>query len=133
MAHGLQCLRDGRACCPVVPKQLVICRFWRFQRRRHVVVSSFNVLLTGLIPVGLNVSLDVNHINMQGHVAIVHELLWYTGATLLAPVPAGCVEGFPSANIIFLLLLAAGRAVVTTFGSVNEVVKHGNFLNKLLK
>ena len=34
MAHGLQCLRDGRACCPVVPKQLVICRFLRFQRRR---------------------------------------------------------------------------------------------------
>ena len=26
MAHALQCLQDGRACCPVVPKQLVICR-----------------------------------------------------------------------------------------------------------
>ena len=33
MAHGLQCLRDGRACCPSLPKQLVICRFLRFQRR----------------------------------------------------------------------------------------------------
>ena len=29
MAHGLQCLQDGRACCPVVLKQLVICRFLR--------------------------------------------------------------------------------------------------------
>ena len=35
LAHGLQCLRDGRACCPVVPKQLVICRFLRFHRRRR--------------------------------------------------------------------------------------------------
>ena len=34
VAHGLQRLRDGRACCPVVPKQLVICRFLRFHRRR---------------------------------------------------------------------------------------------------
>ena len=34
LAHGLQCLRDRRACCPVVPKQLVICRFLRFHRRR---------------------------------------------------------------------------------------------------
>ena len=34
LAHGLQCLRDGRACCPVVPKQLVICRFLWFHRRR---------------------------------------------------------------------------------------------------
>ena len=38
--HPLQCLRDGRACCPSLPKQLVICGFLRFQRRRHVVVSS---------------------------------------------------------------------------------------------
>ena len=38
-SHGLQCLRDGRACCPVLPKQLVICRFLRFHGRRPVVVS----------------------------------------------------------------------------------------------
>ena len=43
LAHGLQCLRDRRACCPVLPKQLVICRFLRFQRRRHV--GCFNLLL----------------------------------------------------------------------------------------
>ena len=40
LAHGLQCLRDRRACCPSLPKQLVICRFLRFHGRRHVVVSS---------------------------------------------------------------------------------------------
>ena len=40
LAYGLQCLRDRRACCPVRPKQLVICRFLRFHRRRHVVVTS---------------------------------------------------------------------------------------------
>ena len=34
LPHGLQCLRDRRACCPSLPKQLVICRFLRFQRRR---------------------------------------------------------------------------------------------------
>ena len=34
MAHGLQCLCDGRACCPVLLKQLVICRFLRFHRRQ---------------------------------------------------------------------------------------------------
>ena len=27
--HALQCLQDGRACCPSLPKQLVICRFLR--------------------------------------------------------------------------------------------------------
>ena len=26
LAHGLQCLRDGRACCPPRALQLVICR-----------------------------------------------------------------------------------------------------------
>ena len=32
-AHAQQCLCDGRACCPALPKQLVICRSWRFHRR----------------------------------------------------------------------------------------------------
>ena len=40
LAHGLQCLRDGRACCSVLPKQLVICRFLRFHQRCHIVVST---------------------------------------------------------------------------------------------
>ena len=42
MAHALQCLYDGRACCPVLPKQLVICRFLWFQRRRSC--CCFNLL-----------------------------------------------------------------------------------------
>ena len=40
LAHGLQCLCDGRACCPARALQLVICRFLRFHRRRHTVVST---------------------------------------------------------------------------------------------
>ena len=40
MAHGLQCLCDGRACCPPRALQLVICWFWRFHRHRHPVVST---------------------------------------------------------------------------------------------
>ena len=47
LAHGLQCLRDRRACCPSLPKQLVICRFLRFHGRRHVVVSSRCFMWTG--------------------------------------------------------------------------------------
>ena len=35
LAHALQCLWDGRACCPARAMQLVICRFLRFHRRRH--------------------------------------------------------------------------------------------------
>ena len=40
LAHGLQCLCDGRACCPPRALQLVICCFWRFHRHRHPVVSA---------------------------------------------------------------------------------------------
>ena len=32
--HALRCLCDGRACCPILPKQLVTCRFPRFRRHR---------------------------------------------------------------------------------------------------
>ena len=52
LAHGLQCLCDGRAGCPSLPKQLVICRFLSFHRRRHVVDST--CCFTGLVWVGLN-------------------------------------------------------------------------------
>ena len=43
----MQCLRDGRACCPVVPKQLVICRFLRFHRRRSRCCFSWLLHWTG--------------------------------------------------------------------------------------
>ena len=40
LAHALQCLCDGRACCPARTMQLVIFLFLRFHRRRHPVVST---------------------------------------------------------------------------------------------
>jgi len=30
LTHALQCLCDGRACCPARAMQLVICRSWGF-------------------------------------------------------------------------------------------------------
>ena len=47
LAHGLQCLCDGRACCPARAMQLVICRFLRFHRHRHPVVSTRNFYWDG--------------------------------------------------------------------------------------
>ena len=47
MAHDLQCLCDGRACCPALCMQLVICVFLRFHRRRHPVVSTRNFYWDG--------------------------------------------------------------------------------------
>jgi hypothetical protein len=37
LTHGLQCLCDGRACCPAPALQLVICRSVGVHRRRHLV------------------------------------------------------------------------------------------------
>ena len=71
LPHGLQCLRDRRACCPFLPKQLVICRFLRFQRRRHVVVSSRCSCV--LVRVGLNFSLNGNRANVYAHVVVVRK------------------------------------------------------------
>ena len=42
LAHALQCLCDGRACCPARALQLVICVFLRSHRHRHPVVSTRN-------------------------------------------------------------------------------------------
>ena len=51
LAHALQCLCDGRACCPARAMQLVICRFLRFHRRRDPVVSTR--CFTELVRVGV--------------------------------------------------------------------------------
>ena len=40
LAHDLQCLCDGRACCPAPFVQLVICRSGGVHRHRHPVVST---------------------------------------------------------------------------------------------
>ena len=82
MAHGLQCLCDGRACCPVLPKQLVICRFLRFHRRRHVVVSTR--CFTGLVRVGLNFPLNGTCTNVYAHVVMVREHVWRTLCSVCA-------------------------------------------------
>ena len=51
LAHALQCLCDGRACCPALPKQLVICRFLRFHRWRCCFNSLFVWTGTGWIEI----------------------------------------------------------------------------------
>ena len=92
LAHGLQCLCDGRACCPPRALQLVICWFWRFHRHRHPVVSTR--CFTGIVRVGTKIPQDGNRANVNGHVAVVHKHVWRTlcsvcatGARVAQPVP----------------------------------------------
>ena len=92
LAHVLQCLCDGRACCPARVLQLVICRFLRCHRRRDPVVSTR--CLTGLVRVGVKIPQHGNRANKHGHVAMVHEHVWRTvcsvcatGARVAQPVP----------------------------------------------
>ena len=47
LAHALQCLCDGRACCPALFMQLVICRSWGVHRHRDTVVSTCGFSGTG--------------------------------------------------------------------------------------
>ena len=49
LTHALQCLCDGRTCCPPRALQLVICVFWRFHRHRHPVVSTLCAVVQGYI------------------------------------------------------------------------------------
>ena len=72
--------------------QLVICRFLRFHRRRHPVVSTR--CLTGMVRGGVKIPQDGNRANGYGHVAVVHEHVWRTvcsvcatGARVARPVP----------------------------------------------
>ena len=51
LAHALQCLCDGRACCPARALQLVICVFLRSHRHRHPVVST-RVVSTRVVSLG---------------------------------------------------------------------------------
>ena len=93
LAHALQCLRDGRACCPSLPKQLVICRFLRFQRRRHVVVSSR--CPCGLARVGLNFPLNGSCTNVHAHVVVHSVHVWRTVCSVCA-TGARVAQSFPS-------------------------------------
>ena len=47
LAHALQCLCDGRACCPALCPATRNLSFLRFHRRRHPVVSSCCFTWTG--------------------------------------------------------------------------------------
>ena len=92
LAHGLQCLCDGRACCPVPALQLVICWFWRFHRHRHPVVSTR--CFCGIVRVGVKIPQDGNRANAYKHVAMVRGHVWRTlcsvcatGARVAYPVP----------------------------------------------
>ena len=58
LAHALQCLCDGCACCPARALQLVICRFLRFHRHRHPIVSTR--CFTGIVRVGVKIPQDGN-------------------------------------------------------------------------
>ena len=92
LAHALQCLCDGRACCPARALQLVICVFLRSHRHRHPVVSS--CCFTGMVRVGVKIPQDGNRANKYRHVAMIHKHVWRTvcsvcatGARVAHPVP----------------------------------------------
>ena len=82
LAHGLQCLCDGRACCPPRALQLVICWFWRFHRHRHPVVSTR--CFTGMARVGVKIPQDGNRANRYKHVAVVRGHVWRTVCSVCA-------------------------------------------------
>jgi hypothetical protein len=72
--------------------QLVICRFLRFHRHRHTVVSTCG--FTGLVRIGVKIQQDGNRANVYGHVVTVHGHVWRTlcsvcatGARVARPVP----------------------------------------------
>ena len=92
LVHALQCLCDGRACCPARALQLVICVFLRFHRHRHPVVSTR--CFTELVRGGVKIPQDGNRANTYEHVAVVPEHVWRTvcsvcatGARVARPVP----------------------------------------------
>ena len=92
LAHALQCLCDGRACCPPRVLQLVICRSGGFTGTVTLLFQL--VIFTGIVRVGMKIPQDGNRANRYGHVAVVHEHVWRTlcsvcatGARVARPVP----------------------------------------------
>ena len=82
LAHGLQCLCDGRACCPPRAMQLVICRSWGFTVTVTLLLQL--VIFTGKARVGVKIPQDGNRANRYGHVAVVHEHDWRTLCSVCA-------------------------------------------------
>ena len=92
LAHALQCLCDGRACCSARAMQLVIYVFLRSHRHCHPVVSTR--CFTGIVRVGTKIPQDGNRANRYEHAAVVHGHVWRTvcsvcgsGARVAHPVP----------------------------------------------
>ena len=71
MAHGLRCLCVRGACCPSLPKQLVILSF--FEVSTGTVICCCNSMCTGMYRVGLNVPLKTNRANKSAHVPLCRE------------------------------------------------------------
>ena len=92
LVHGLQCLCDGRACCPPLFMQLVICRSGGFT---GTVTLLFQLVVSlEMVRVGVKIPQDGNRTNGYKHVAVVHEHVWRTvcsvcatGARVARPVP----------------------------------------------
>ena len=80
------------AFCSALSLKFVICRFLRFHRRRHLVVSTCGSLET--VRVGLKIPQDGNRANKYGHLYAVRGHVWRTlcsvcatGARVAHPVP----------------------------------------------
>ena len=71
LAHALQCLCDGRACCPARAPQLVICRSGGFT---GTVTLLFQLVVSlETVRVGVKIPQDGNRANVYTHVAVVHK------------------------------------------------------------
>jgi hypothetical protein len=82
LTHGLQCLCDGRACCPPLFMQLVICRSGGFT---GTVTLLFQLVVSlGLVRVGVKIPQDGNRTNRYGCVAVVHGHVWRTVCSVCA-------------------------------------------------
>ena len=82
LAHALQCLCDGRACCPPRALQLVICRSWGVTGTVTLLLQL--VIFTGMARVGVKIPQDGNRTNVYGHMAAVREHLWRTVCSVYA-------------------------------------------------
>jgi hypothetical protein len=92
LAHALQCLCDGCACCPARAMQLVICRSGGFT---GTVTLLFQLVVSlEIVRVGVKIPQDGNRANRYRHVAVGHGHVWRTlcsvcatGACVAQPVP----------------------------------------------
>jgi len=78
----LQCLCDGRACCPPRALQLVICRSGGFT---GTVTLLFQLVVSlETVRVCVKIPQDGNRTNRYGHVAVLHGHVWRTLCSVYA-------------------------------------------------